>query len=597
MGVIIVYGNRGSLTETQQAGVDRLRQTQDSSLEIAVKDGVVRILNGTLYTGDEGLPALAVASEFIQKNRDVLQIEDSAVNLEVLGQSVDAHERTYVAYEQTYQGVPVLGSDIRVEVDSQKQVVSLLAGYSPALTISVQPSISSTDAEQTVSTTLESPDIMTDTMLAIYDPRVFGEPDIEPRLVWVVQAMGKEDMRTYLVDAQSNVILDSESHLWAASRREIFDAGGWPALDAYVWKEKLADEHSSRDDLTGDSLEVWDNSQRVYDYFLNTFGRESYDGRNSVVKIYLNTNLGGILGAWNPFFDLMHLEPSVVSLDIIAHEFNHGVILSSQWPRRFLWRKGEARSLNESYADVFAAFIDHEDPWRITYRDSDGLEKILRNIPEAIPNHYSNRRTNCAVDADCYYYNMAIPNFAAYLLAEGGTRSNINVTGIGRYKTQHIYYHVIQHKLIWAADFHQARQATFESCLTLLGQHEINISDCQQIINAFAAVGIGLPAEPDFSLEELLVSLQQLIREVVDDTIGDMRQRIQNWVDEMAGNVQAEIHRVLNGLYQQFQELLGTLLEWVIYTLQSLCVFGMVFVACPLVIGISLKVKRINTRF
>ncbi len=596
----------GTWTPAQQAALEQLQQTATTPIDLQSQDGVVRILNGHLFTGTAGASASTIAHQFLQANQALLQIEAPEKNLVLLGQTTDANGHAYIAYEQRFQGVPVLGSEVRLKVSTQNDVAAMSAGYAPALQLEVKPSIRSVTAEQTVLQTLGAAKLLTSTALAIYDPRVFGEAATEARLVWVVQTESStpSDVRTYLVDAQTGAILTWSSQLLGVFRREIFDAQGGDFMYALIFGTQLADVNGPRPGVTlkGDALAAWDASQRVYDYYFNTFGRDSYDGHNGLLKIYVNVS--NVEGAWHTFFDRMFLHSGWVSPDIVAHEFTHGVIISSQWPRRFLWQSGEARSLNESYADAFAAFIDNTDPWKITWPAAPG--GVGRDIPNAKPDKYADRMTDCSgkdtngqdKGAVCAYTNMSIPNLAVYLLTEGGTRNGITVQRLGRNKVQHIYYHVIQYKLIFGANFEQARQATLESCRELINQYEITASDCDQVQNAFAAVGIGQVArtpEQDNGnfLAVLLENFRQAIRSAIDDAIGNLRQRIQQWLDDTVRQIQVEIQKGMDEAIKKImEELERTFIKFLDQTLQSLCGTSASLLTLPLILGVWFKVRR-----
>ena len=76
----------------------------------------------------------------------------------------------------------------------------------------------------------------------------------------------------------------------------------------------------------------------THDFFFNTFGRNGYDGNGTLLKIYANYGgIGlGIMTYWNGISAIIFgsgsnfwKENHYGVLDVITHEFGHGVTLSS----------------------------------------------------------------------------------------------------------------------------------------------------------------------------------------------------------------------------------------------------------------------------
>jgi hypothetical protein len=106
--------------------------------------------------------------------------------------------RAVLRYQQTYQGVPVMGGEIIVNADDRERLLSLSGEIAPDLSLSVQPSISAEDARQTALSAVakwyeqEINDLeTTDPELWIYDSRLM-EPDGRPAmLVWRMDVSAK----------------------------------------------------------------------------------------------------------------------------------------------------------------------------------------------------------------------------------------------------------------------------------------------------------------------------------------------------------------------------------------------------------------------
>lgn len=616
----------GQLTETQQAALDTLTQISAEPPTVLAEEGAVRFLTGSVVISDTiAISPQEKATYFLKQNSDLFQLGDAGKNLRTEGTTTDDLGNTFVRYSQQYKGVPVYSSDIIVSVNGQDAIDSVNAGYVPNLAIGVLPALRSTKAEEIALADLAAVDgqIVAETSLVIYDPVVWGEPSPNgPRLAWLVVVASKSNISSqiYLIDTQTGDILGRFPEMLAALNREVWNAGGvTDPLSISLFAEKLRDENGPINGATlnEDVNMAWEHAARVYDYYWNTFQRDSYDDKGGTVKLYVNFGDKCLNSAWSAIFKSAYFCPGMAqSIDIVAHELTHGVFTSKYNGFKsttvlILW--DEPAALNESYGDVFAAMIDNTEPWRITgrYRDSKGqfVDVEIRNLvdPSAkgYPDHLSKRikpghslcpskgplDLNPEKLAGCPHANSTIPSYAAYLLAEGGESDDVRVEGITRQKMQYIYYDVIAHRLTLTSNFKQARQATIEACQSFIGQHGIVTDDCDQVKNAFAAVGIGKPANAESSggpldwlqklTRDVLQALQIWARAQVDEWMGNIRQQIEaklqefiKWLEDLA---RQGIERLIQALVQAF-------VNWLVDFFNSLCATAFVPVGGPMVV-------------
>src|SRR3990172_10413 len=100
--------------------------------------------------------------------------------------------RSYVRFQQVYQGVPVVGGELIVQLDSQMDVLSVSGETLPGLNLSTTPEISADEAAQTakimVSKHYDLPSeelVVSNPELWVYNPVLLGAPQIPAvRLVW-----------------------------------------------------------------------------------------------------------------------------------------------------------------------------------------------------------------------------------------------------------------------------------------------------------------------------------------------------------------------------------------------------------------------------
>jgi hypothetical protein len=237
------------------------------------------------------------------------------------------------------------------------------------------------------------------------------------------------------------------------------------------------------------------NGGKAYEYFVNTFGRNSLNGQGGTMISLVNVadeDGGGLDNAfWNGvaiFYGSGRnaFRPLARSLDVAGHEMSHGVIQHTA----NLEYQGESGALNESYADIFGVMVDRdnwqlgEDVVRTTVFPSGALRDMSdpHNGGSSLndngwqPKHYNERYTG-QEDNGGVHINSGIPNHAYYLIAEQ----------IGKSKAEQIFYHALTKYLTKSSQFIDLRVAVDESIKDL---HGTNDPSRQVATNAFNAVGI-----------------------------------------------------------------------------------------------------------
>jgi Zn-dependent metalloprotease len=239
------------------------------------------------------------------------------------------------------------------------------------------------------------------------------------------------------------------------------------------------------------------NAGMSFNYFKNTFNRNSINGLGGNVNSFINVTEDGIQmdnAYWNGeamYYgngkDVFSALPK--ALDVAGHEISHGVIQNTA----NLKYQGESGALNESFADVFGAMIDRDD-WKmgedIVINTSVFPSGALRDLsnpnngatsgkpawqPKNVSEQYRGTQDNGGV-----HINSGIPNYAYYLFA-----SNANVT---RTKAERVYYQALTKYLVASSKFIDLRAAVEQSCKDLYPSEPAVLTAAQ---TAFNTVGIG----------------------------------------------------------------------------------------------------------
>ncbi len=258
------------------------------------------------------------------------------------------------------------------------------------------------------------------------------------------------------------------------------------------------------------ATDVFWASQKTYEYYLTTFGRNSIDDANMPVHSWVNfvNNYGGSSNAYW-LVDGMAFGNgdgtnynSFTSLDIVAHEYTHGVTQFAAG----LYGTQESGALNESFSDIFGEVIENavrgSNDW-ITGAEIVALPgkngfRNLSNPKDTLmittqPDTYLGENWYTGLgDNGGVHYNSGIQNHWFYLLSEGGTGTNDNgdfytINGIGINNAAAIAYLNLTAYLTPDAQFTDAAAGAIQAAEELFGS---NSNEATQAAAAWCAVGV-----------------------------------------------------------------------------------------------------------
>ncbi len=263
------------------------------------------------------------------------------------------------------------------------------------------------------------------------------------------------------------------------------------------------------------ALDVHWGIEKTYDFYLNVFNRNSFDGNGGLLKQYLNVpktisstmpNNAYAMGIpYNimayGFGDGISMNP-VVGLDVAGHEFTHLVVNNNG--NGGLVYQGESGALNESFADIFGTSIEFYsgiNPDWLIGEDVMVQEPFLRSMsnPNATQNpdtynglHWTNPN-NIQFDNGGVHINSGVQNFWFYLLSQGGSGVNdINntyfVNGIGINKARQIAFRNLVTYLSPNATYMDSYYGSLQAAQDLYGANSTEFNAVRQ---AWYAVGIG----------------------------------------------------------------------------------------------------------
>ena len=263
------------------------------------------------------------------------------------------------------------------------------------------------------------------------------------------------------------------------------------------------------------ALDVHWGITKTFDYFKDTFNRNSYDNNGSellsLVHYDNNYENAGWGGSYMIYGDGGSSYDALTSLDVTAHELGHAVCQESA----DLVYQRESGALNEGFSDIWAAIVENKytpekSPFLIgedIARRSPFFMRSMSNPKQAgDPDTYkginwvtANVDEGCVVpirEANDYcgvHTNSGVLNHWFYILVMGKSGTNdkgdsYNVTGIGWQDAEQIVYRLETAYLTAYSDFRNTRNYGIQAAIDLFGENSAQAIATQ---NAFYAVGIG----------------------------------------------------------------------------------------------------------
>ncbi|WP_300672731.1 M4 family metallopeptidase [Soonwooa sp.] len=256
---------------------------------------------------------------------------------------------------------------------------------------------------------------------------------------------------------------------------------------------------------------------KTYDYFKDTFGRNSYDNAGTALRSYVHYSTSYENAGWTGtemiYGDGATRFKPLTAFDVTAHELGHGVCQESA----NLAYQRESGALNEGLSDIWGAIIEHKyAPEKQAFLIGEDIVKIAPNYLRSMitpktgltaqpdtyrgTNWYPSSVEECAVpnsqiNDNCgVHYNSGVLNHWFYILVMGKTGTNdlgnsYDVTGIGWEKAEKLVYKLETEYLTANSNYKNARDYAIEVAKALYG---VNSPEMIAVQNAFFAVGVGV---------------------------------------------------------------------------------------------------------
>ncbi len=248
-------------------------------------------------------------------------------------------------------------------------------------------------------------------------------------------------------------------------------------------------------------------TEQTYDYYMETFGRNSFDNDGGPIISYAdwiegddrnNAFWAGTFAAYGAGDGV--IRGSFGAIDVVGHEITHGV---TGYSAKLTYR-GESGALNESFSDIFGASVEYFAEggtvvdWMVgedVYKSFGAIRSMSNPKMLSDPDTYMGEywyATKLTGDYGGVHTNCGVQNHWFYLLVEGGSGENddgvsYQVTGIGLDDASAIAYSNLTNYLLPGSRYMDAATYSIQAAEDLFGQGSQQTSSVR---SAWEAVGI-----------------------------------------------------------------------------------------------------------
>lgn len=375
--------------------------------------------------------------------------------------------RTYVHLQQTYDGLPVFGSGVTVQLNADGNVECVMSDimrYSDSLysgDLAVIPDISPGEAKVAAIAALQAdyPGLTfsaSDPELVIYEPDVVGAVGTT-KLVWDVTVTSQDGgtdtlvAERVLVDAHGGGVVLRYSLIQDALNRQIFDANNVVGDYSGV----LVKQEGGPNTGDADVESVYQYFGDTYDFYLTHHGRDSLDNAGLTLRGVVHACVDSSSGCpmqnafWYGGLNKMFFGAGIVSDDVVGHELTHGVTDNES----NLIYYGESGALNESFSDIWGEFVDLTNGKGLDTPDvrwwiGEDLTGPLHNLRymkdptvKSDPDKYHGDLWYFGIyDNAGVHINSGVCNKLCYLLTDGDTFNGFTVDGMTLPVVADLYY-------------------------------------------------------------------------------------------------------------------------------------------------------------
>jgi Zn-dependent metalloprotease len=459
VGNILLNSEKGYLYKTKQKGL------------MGVKDF---LKENPKYGNQTLLPENFYNNSDFQKEVKDIKTNSIKVNPDLNGE--------HYFFGQEINKIPLYGAQLLVHVKNNNEIYSISGNL--AYKTNTTKELISTDRAQKIAINQASQDAgfpqkieVAGLKKYVLNKKVLGIGDDSTNfLVLAVLIKAGEPanfLSEYFVDLENEKIVYVESRIKEALSRKINNCSGGCALARAEGAAAVGDS---------DVNTVYDNFGTVYSYYNTDFQRDSFDGNGATLIGNVHYPMEGTNAYWNG--SQMMFSTGLTTLDVTAHELTHAVTERTA----NLVYEYQSGAMNESVSDIFASNIDGN--WSIGEGSPVGVIRDM-SYPGRYPDKVFASNYKCysgdPVEANDYggvHSNSTVVSKAYYLMTDGGSFNNCQITGIGRQIAGAIVYRALTSYLSRSSNFKSFYSAALQSCNDLYGADSGNCAEVKKAMQA-----------------------------------------------------------------------------------------------------------------
>lgn len=269
------------------------------------------------------------------------------------------------------------------------------------------------------------------------------------------------------------------------------------AVDFYDTDNYWTNINQFQDEVATD---VHFGAESTFDYYLEKLGRLGLNDTMPFIS-FVHVDQSWNNATWNGMFarfgDGGGSNLPFTSLDVVAHEFTHGL---TDFTADLVYMD-ESGALNESFSDIFGTAVEYfadsaTFDWLIgeDFISSGSLRSMSNPKDLDDPStYYGEYWVFGASDNGGVHSNSGVQNYWYYLLSVGGEGINdngdtFNIDSLGIDAASQISYNNLSNYLMETSQYFDARLGAMQSAIDIYGDcsHEL-----KQTANAWHAVGVG----------------------------------------------------------------------------------------------------------
>ncbi len=510
--VVISVDDDSRIQDAVKLGDDvqsALAELQDAEVLAIGAAGVPTFIRGELGRATTSLDGFGKADTHnaIRPHLDRIAaaFRVNANDLVVRSLFTDELGSTHVRYQQTKDGLKVVGAELIVHVDNQGVIYAANGEARDGVGLSSEAKVAGVTAQSVARAALA--DLV---QLTVGEPALVyyrHSQDGSLQLAYQVEVSGQkqsgaEARELVYVNARNGAVIEKLPQIHEALNRALYSANNGSSLPGTL-------KRSEGGAATGDTHvdENYAHLGTTYNCYSSLFTRDSYNNAGAQLRSTVHYSSNYVNAYWNGtqmvYGDGNGVDagPLGKDLDVTVHELTHAVTDSES----DLVYANESGALNEGMSDIFAAVCESwsrlsmgvdADVWKIgediwtPATAGDALRYMANPTQDGSSKDYYPERYTGTQDNGGVHWNSGIFNLWFKLLVTGGThpraKTTVNVAGIGMTQAAQITYRAQTTYMTSSTNFAAARTHTVQAATDLYGA-----AAAASVGQAWDAVGVG----------------------------------------------------------------------------------------------------------